>query len=232
MPNRDVAPVLPTVPAATARRGRHGALATVAACAAVASAVLALLAHRVAYFPIDLVITRSVQSAPIDWLDLPLRVLNAVGFAPYVSIAYGSIVLGLFVAGRRWEAVASGIAAIGGVFLTPLVKMLVARPRPPIELVDVERHLRSSSFPAGHVLNLTAFAGFLCYLAWVNLAPSWRRTALIVTLLATIVLMGLARIHAGEHWPSDVMGGFLLGVVWLTVTVALYRWGRRKIQYR
>jgi undecaprenyl-diphosphatase len=75
---------------------------------------------------------------------------------------------------------------------------------------------------------MTAFLGFLCYLAIVRLAPSWARTALIVFLVAMIVIMGIARIDAGEHWPSDVLGGYILGIMWLATTVEFYRWGRRR----
>jgi undecaprenyl-diphosphatase len=99
-------------------------------------------------------------------------------------------------------------------------------------LVHVAHHLPGSSFPAGHVLNFTVFAGFLCYLTCVQLAPSWLRTALIAFLVAMIALMGIARIYAGEHWPSDVLGGYLLGILWLATTVEFYRWGRRKSRNR
>ena len=103
------------------------------------------------------------------------------------------------------------------------------RPRPPGSLVHVEHVLPAgSSFPAGHVLNFTVFAGFLCYLAWVRLAPSPLRTILAAMLVAMIALMGVARIHAGEHWPSDVLGGYLIGILWLVATIELYRWGIRR----
>ena len=43
-----------------------------------------------------------------------------------------------------------------------------------------------------------------------------------------MALMGIARIDAGEHWASDVLGGYLFGIVWLVVTVEVYAWGRKK----
>jgi undecaprenyl-diphosphatase len=47
-----------------------------------------------------------------------------------------------------------------------------------------------------------------------------------VFLLLIVALMGLARIDAGEHWASDVLGGYLFGILWLIVTVELYARGR------
>jgi undecaprenyl-diphosphatase len=197
-------------------------------CAGLAFVVLAVLAHRVPFFAIDLTITQRVQSVQVAWLDLALRPLNALGFPPLVGIIYGSIILLVLGAGAGWEAVVLGFATLGAASLNFLVKTLVARPRPPMSLVHVAHHLPGSGFPAGHVLNFTAFVGFLCYLAFVQLAPAWPRTALIAFLVALIGLMGIARIHAGEHWPSDVLGGYLLGILWLVTTVELYQWGRHR----
>jgi undecaprenyl-diphosphatase len=224
------------VPAATAdgssgrRRGR--VFAGGIACAALALVPLAFLAHRIPFFAIDLTITRQVQSLQAVWIDLLLRPLNMVGFPPLVGIIYGSIILAILAAGARWEAVAATFATLGAAGLNHLMKALVDRPRPPMDLVHVAHHLPGSGFPAGHVLNFTAFVGFLCYLTWVRPAPSWRRTVLIVFLLTMIALMGIARIYAGEHWPSDVLGGYFLGIVWLAATVEFYRWGRRRSRNR
>ena len=209
------------------RRHRR-VFAGVGACSGLALVSLAVLAHRVPFFAIDLTITRSVQSWQAPWIELLLRPLNVLGFPPLVGFVYGTIVLVLFAAGARWEAVASGFATLGAAGLNFLVKALVDRPRPPMDLVHVARDLPGSSFPAGHVLNFTAFVGFLCFLAWVHLIPSWRRAVLTGLLVAAMGLMGVARIYAGEHWPSDVLGGYLLGIAWLAATIEFYQWGRRR----
>jgi undecaprenyl-diphosphatase len=209
-------------------RLRRRVFAVGVACAGLSLVALAVLAHRVPYFSIDLTITRHVQSVQATWFGPLLAPLNALGFPPLVAVVYGTIVLLIFAAGARWEAVASAFATLGAAGLNYLVKELVARPRPPMDLVHVAHHLPGFGFPAGHVLNCTAFVGFLCYLTCVRLAPSWPRTTLIAFLVAIIALMGIARIHAGEHWPSDVLGAYLLGIVWLATTVALYRWGLRR----
>jgi undecaprenyl-diphosphatase len=210
-------------------RPRHPhRLAVVAACAGLGFVALAFLAHQVAFFPIDLALTRWIQGVHAPWLLAPLMVLNRLGFPPLVGIIYGSIILVIFATGKRWEALVAGFAVLGGAALNNLTKLIVARPRPDPDLVEVEHHINNGTFPAGHVLNFTAFAGFLCYLIVVRRAPSWHRTALISLLILLIALMGLARIHSGEHWPTDVLGGYLLGGMWLAATVGLYRWGLRR----
>lgn len=196
--------------------------------AALAAALLSISAHQVAHYPIDPVISRAVQSVHGAWFHVPLGALSALGFAPVVGVFDGVIILVILAVWGRWEAFASGFAALGAPGLQFVVKALVARPRPPATLVHVAHHIGNPAFPAGHVLDVTAFLGFVCYLAYVRLHPSFGRTALIAFLLAIVALMGLARIDAGEHWASDVLGGYLFGVVWLVVTVEVYEWGRRR----
>jgi undecaprenyl-diphosphatase len=187
---------------------------------------LAAVVHRVPYFAWDVTVARQVQGLESAWIDPLLWLLNAVGFPPVAGIFYGVVILLIFLLGARIEAAGAGVTALGGSALNHVVKALVERPRPPEALIHVDHHLAGFSFPAGHVLNFTAFAGFLSYVAWVRLAPSWRRTAVIATLLVLIALMGVARIRAGEHWPSDVLGGYWVGFLWLAVTVAIYQWWR------
>jgi membrane-associated phospholipid phosphatase len=198
------------------------------AVAALAGALLSISAHQVAHYPIDPGITQAVQSVQGAWFHVPLGALSAIGFAPLVDVFDGIIILVVLAAWGRWAAFASVFAALGAPGLQHVVKALVARPRPPATLVHVAHHIGNPAFPAGHVLDITAFLGFVCYLACVRLAPSLRRTALVALLLAVVALMGLARIDAGEHWASDVLGGYLFGIVWLVVTVEVYAWGMRK----
>ena len=204
-------------------------LAGAMACAGLGFVALALWANRVPYSAIDLTITRHVQDWPARWTTALLNPLNVLGFPPLVGIVYGSIIVLILAAGARRDAAAAAFATLGAAGLNFAFKVLVARPRPPMDLIHVARqHLPGTSFPAGHVLNFTAFAGFLCYLIWTRLAPSWQRTALMMCLIVMIALMGIARIDSGEHWPSDVLGGYLLGALWWATTILFHRWGARR----
>jgi undecaprenyl-diphosphatase len=84
--------------------------------------------------------------------------------------------------------------------------------------------LPTGGFPSGHVLNLTAIFGFLIYLAVVLIADVRWRSVLVALLAVPILTIGVARIYDGAHWPSDVLGGYLIGGIWLGLTVWIYRW--------
>jgi undecaprenyl-diphosphatase len=199
--------------------------AVLAVSSGVAAVLLSFVAHRVPYFPWDLAVTRGIQAADLRMLALPLRALNALGFAPLVDLVYGGVIVALLLGGRRWEAAVSGVAASGGAGINHVVKFLVDRPRPSAGLVEVAHHIANPSFPAGHVLNLTAFAGFLCGVLVLRARPSALRAVALAMLVGMIALMGVARIQSGEHWPSDVLGGYLFGLAWVALTVRFYRWG-------
>lgn len=207
---------------ATKARTHFLPLSAGAVCMGVAFVVLAFQAHAVPYFPIDLSIMRYVQAHELAWLKPFVSALNALGFPPVVDVVYGAVIVVMFFTGRRWEAGGVVVAAVGASGFSWLTKWLVARPRPPADLVHVQHHVPNPAFPAGHVAAFTAFCGFLCYLAWLRMDASWRRTTLIVFLVVAMLLMGLSRVQAGEHWPSDVLGGYLLGIAWLSAAAILY----------
>lgn len=75
------------------------------------------------------------------------------------------------------------------------------------------------SFPSGHATVVWVVYGFLAYLWW-RAAHHWleRLTTVIVSLL-WIAVVSSARLVLGAHWPSDVLAGWLIGLVWLVVVI-------------
>ena len=207
------------------RRYRAAAFQVYVLFAAVVFVGLAVLAHFVAYVPIDITITRAVQSYHGVVFDRLMYWVSWIGFMPQVDVAAGLVVLALFGIGLRWESVAALFAA-AGVGIGTLVKLVVYRPRPSADLVHVLNQLPSSGFPSGHVLEATTFCGFLGFLGYALLKPGALRGALLVAFGMFILLMGLSRIYEGQHWFSDVMGAYLFGSLWLALTIKLYRWGK------
>ena len=189
---------------------------------------LTILVKTTPSFPIDLAITQVLQS-----IDAPAfaRLMDAIswpGFSPQ-SIIISIIIVGLlYVFGLHWEAVVAIFAAVFPALVNVIVKDLIQRPRPGIDLVHVFKVLNSYSFPSGHVMYYVCFFGFVWFLAYSLLKRSWIRTLLLVLLAIPITLVGLSRIYLGQHWPSDVLGAYLLGSLCLIVTISVYRWGKTR----
>ena len=213
------------------RRYRAAAFQTYVFIAAAGFVTMAVVAHAIPYFPIDLTITRAVQEYHGQPFARLMYDVSWIGFMPQVWVIC-LVTAGLIMAfGLRWEAIAC-LFAEAGVVIGALVKLVVTRPRPSADLVHVFAQLPSSGFPSGHVLEFTCFGGFLGFLAFTLIKPSVGRSIVMAALGLLIMLMGLSRIYQGQHWFSDVMGAYLLGSLWLALSIKLYRWGKPKFFVR
>lgn len=190
--------------------------------ALVALALLSVMAHSRAFFAFDPPVEQSVQAAIPAPLGRVLDAISWIGFPPQVDVVIGVGVVIVLALGYRWEATCLAFAAIVGAATWFGMTMLVDRPRPSPDLVHVERLLGFGSYPSGHVLILTSFFGSLLILSWLGMRPSWYRTLLQAISVVLIVCIGVARIYSGEHWPSDVLAGYLQGSIVVALTCLLY----------
>jgi membrane-associated phospholipid phosphatase len=78
------------------------------------------------------------------------------------------------------------------------------------------------SYPSGHVFGSTVPFGFWLFLAnHYGLKPKWVLVA-STFLIGFLLLVGASRVYLQEHWPSDVVAGYLLGALWLLILIPLY----------
>jgi diacylglycerol kinase family enzyme/membrane-associated phospholipid phosphatase len=78
-------------------------------------------------------------------------------------------------------------------------------------------HAPGNSFPSGHTLDSTVFYGVIL-LVFLPIIPARLRKLAIGLVIALLVMIGFSRVALGVHYPSDVAGGWLLGVAWLGIT--------------
>ena len=193
---------------------------------------LTILVKTTPSFPIDLEVTRILQSINSPIFAAFMALISWPGFSPQTFIIPLLIVGALYAFGFHWEAVASVFAALLPPMVNVIVKDYIRRPRPTMDLVHVFRILDSYSFPSGHVMFYVGFFGFMWFLAYTLLKRSWQRTALLVLLGIFIAFVGISRIYLGQHWPSDVLGAYLLGSLTLAVILWFYRWGKKRFFVR
>ena len=154
----------------------------------------------------------SLGSTPITCLIILLTaILCAVVRQPYILI-------GML------------ISTIGSTTFTFLSKMVFQRTRP-IDILLIEH---TYSFPSGHATISIALYGFLAYMA-IRFSQKFIHQVRILSLTILLcLLIGLSRIVLNEHYLSDVMGGFLVGTLWLTIAISMMEWltARGKIDWR
>jgi undecaprenyl-diphosphatase len=121
---------------------------------------------------------------------------------------------------RKWIVLAAWVAALGGAgLLTIVLKNLIRRPRP----VAAAEFLNGTtfSFPSGHALGSLVGYGMLAYVVgstWVDTRRGRLRLAIAVAVL--VIAIGVSRLYLGVHYFSDVIAGYAVGVLWLSVCIS------------
>jgi membrane-associated phospholipid phosphatase len=197
-----------------------------------AFSMLTFLVETTPSFPIDLQITHAIQSINSPVFAGLMRVISWPGFLPQSIIITLLIGFMLYVSGLHWEAVTSVLAALFSGVINELVKDVIQRPRPTVDLVNIFEILKSYSFPSGHVMFYVNVFGFIWYLAYTLLKRSLKRSLLLGFFGGLILLVGVSRIYLGQHWASDVLGAYLLGSLLLTGVIVLHQWGKKRFFLR
>jgi undecaprenyl-diphosphatase len=156
-------------------------------------------------------------SRPIGpvWIEAPLLDLTALG---------GSTVLGLVVAGvfgflmlqtRYRTAIVVAIAWCSGELLDAALKHVFNRPRPSI--VPHLRAVYTTSFPSGHAMESAIV--YLTLAAILMRASQSRATKIYILGVAMLLttLVGISRVYLGVHYPTDVLGGWIVGFMWASI---------------
>jgi membrane-associated phospholipid phosphatase len=159
---------------------------------------------------IDIPITTFVQS--VNWGPI-VYVFDLINIsAGYWQVLLGLVaIVALFIVERRagWLMLIGSISSL----LDNIIKLLVSRQRPTVDLVHILTPASGFSYPSGHAVFFTWMSFMLAASLAPRVKPLYRPLLWLVALIV-IVLTCLARVWAGDHWPSDVIGGVLLGAGW------------------
>jgi membrane protein DedA with SNARE-associated domain/membrane-associated phospholipid phosphatase len=106
---------------------------------------------------------------------------------------------------------------VGALGLSPVIKLIVQRPRPELSPVaDVGGY----AFPSGHATTSMIVFGALAFVLTRRL--SWGTNVWIwAAAVAAAFLIGFSRLYLGVHWPTDVVGGWVLGSLWLALAAVV-----------
>jgi undecaprenyl-diphosphatase len=174
--------------------------------------------------PVDIAITREFQENKSPWLS---SLMIAVSYLGSHFIIFAILILltasAFWIVRLRLEAVLIVALSAINAPLNLLIKLIVSRPRPTSKFVAILQGANGASFPSGHVMAYVAFFGLLFSLSLILF--KWRRVWCYVLILISalfVVLVGPSRIYLGDHWASDVLGGYLFGSLLLGISLWIY----------
>ena len=194
-------------------------------------------------YPIDLAATRTIQGLHlVPWLLTALQlpsVLNNPIPSTVAIIAWfvGMIAVGLV---RKLRKLPALLWFISGIFLVLTVMTsaglnvlfddIVGRPRPDPRVYHFHLYtplVPFPTYPSGHTEHDVAYYGFLLYLSFTKPVREWRYHWLLLPFqlyaVYDIVAIGYSRVLEGDHWLTDVLGGYLEGALYLFFFIFLYR---------
>jgi len=170
----------------------------------------------------DIMILKAMRSPddlakPIgpDWLEGVLLDLTALGGSTALSLVIFSVVGFLLLQARYRTALVVAITSISGEVISAVLKQTFNRPRPSV--VPHLRDVYTMSFPSGHAMESAIV--YLTLGAILMRATESRLTKLYCLGMAMVLtlLAGVSRVYLGVHYPTDVIGGWMIGFVWASV---------------
>ena len=183
-----------------------------------AALTLSILAWAFPTFPGDEGALMRFQAFRSGWLDATAIWFANIGslcvFMPAVAVLMGCLVFA-----RRYADTATIFASLAVIGIGNGLKLIVDRPRPEYQIVEP---LQSGlSFPSGHSLLAMVLGGVLVYLVGLWVKPLLLRRAIQASLVFMVIGMGASRVYLGVHWPSDVIGSYVLGAMALVGLIGL-----------
>lgn len=174
------------------------------------------------YFFGDLYLARAIQEFRVTPWDETMEAVSTIGRGLPMAVMALAFFCWFLWRGQKAEYMVLG-GALMSLAVNPVLKILVDRPRPTEDLVMIWRDPAGMGFPSGHASTAMILFGLLYYLAPI-IVP-WKRAVHLLRLssLMLILLIGISRVYLGAHWPSDVLGGFLVGGIMLTILIHLHR---------
>jgi membrane-associated phospholipid phosphatase len=159
-------------------------------------------------------------------LTILMRAASLYG-GPVVLIPTGLVAAAAFLV-KDWRrgALLTVVTLAGAGLLNGLLKFSFARVRP-ASFFDYPLP-GSPSFPSGHALYVVSVFGGLAVLLTARIQSFFLQLAIWVAAISLILLVGTSRVYLGVHYPSDVLAGYAIGIIWVTAVA----FGDRLVSHR
>ncbi len=173
----------------------------------------------------DGTIINAIRIHTSEVLSKAMMIVTECGsFEFYVTVG-GIIVIWLCLKKRVLEGIMLVVCSGGSGLMTLLLKEIVMRIRPDMMPVITET---GYSFPSGHSVTAVCFYGYLTFLFWIYSKSDILRRCFTIIAVCMILGIGISRIYLGVHFPTDVIGGYIGGLMWLSLSILVLYYAKQK----
>jgi undecaprenyl-diphosphatase len=191
------------------------------------SAIIALIVFSIRkpirrHKPIDMMIFDKIKPGVSTINNKIMLFITFLGKHQFLIPANLFLII-YFIAVKRqtWFSIRVITIAISSLVLMLLLKQLFQRKRPLSPLLKAAKGL---SFPSGHAIMAVTFYGLLIYILQHTIETEWLNWTVTILIIILIILIGFSRIYLRVHYASDVLGGFIIGLLWLLISLAILKW--------
>lgn len=162
----------------------------------------------------------SYASVLPQWLLLPMTIASFLG-QPIVTMGI-LIGIGLYGLTKHHSGIiVASMVGAAAIVINSALKFGFGRDRPKTDYV-ANMWFDTFSFPSGHSCGAMVAYGLLAYLAWHSLPMPY--SLIVVSLLSLLILLiGFSRIYLGAHYASDVIGGWIIGLIGLCIIIFIIK---------
>jgi undecaprenyl-diphosphatase len=184
-----------------------------------------LVEHISLFHSVDHQIYQLLSQYSHPLADRLMIMITSLADGQMLLLITGVIFLWLVLNNRDFSAVILLGGMGGGQALVVLLKIFYQRTRPLPFVVDLPA--TSYSFPSAHAFSAMLLTGLLVYFLLGTIREWPHRLGLLIGASFLALLIGLSRCYLGIHWFSDVIAGFVLGIIWLTFLITALEIRRR-----
>ncbi|QQK76794.1 phosphatase PAP2 family protein [Salicibibacter cibarius] len=168
-------------------------------------------------------VTETVSPFVVTLMDI-LTMMGSSEFVLVITLIIAVILLWR----KRWQLSVFLLSlTFGGLALNFFLKILFQRERPGemsvIEAFGQSIEIASYSFPSGHTMRSTILFLFAIYMCYRLMSKNVGRVWGVVLFAALIIIVAISRVVVGAHFPSDILAGVAISIVWFYVCLAILR---------
>lgn len=144
-------------------------------------------------------------------IDRVMLFITALGDPATVISIFIITIAWLGMKQRYTDGIRFALVCGGGLLINRVMKLFFSKPRPELWPRLISEH--SFSFPSGHAVGSMVIYGFIAYI----LAREFQIYKIYIYTFASILIMaiGFSRLYLGVHYPTDIIAGYGVGVLWL-----------------